>query len=558
MLLIFLLPAMQQKVRFLLSILYFIIGFLTALTTDTLAQTKTENDLHKAQTLSSYHPDSAMMLLKQVHAQAVSDRRPLVAAQSLQQMGQICYEQGHYSQALDFYQHADQLLEAENQKDKLAGNWCKMGLLYYYNKQPKQAKNFYLKAYELYRQTQNIDGQAEVLGELGHLFEKQLQYQTAFSYQKQALAKYRQTGSALGLAKIYENIGSIYEDLARYDSAYHYFSQSVQLYEKQHNTVDGIEVINNLGDVFRKSGKYQQGLAQSYKAYHLAQQMHNTYQIAAATHDLGKTYQLLNRMDSAYYFSELSRKLSLEIYSKDGLKQTSFLQVLYNFNKQNDEIIQLNANKKANYIIAGAVSTVVVLLVILGMVIFSRQRLKINDQKLLAERNQAIFKTQHELMQLELKNKQLQENTLQQQLELKSKELSSHTLNLIRNNQLLEEMRNTLQQMVKDDKRDQKKQMQQMVLQINQSFDHEQQWKEFTTAFEQVHQSFFERLKAYSTDLTPTDIRLIALIKVNMDSKDISGLLGISMDSLRVARHRLRKKLNLDQGENLSAFIQSL
>ncbi len=558
MLLIFLLPTMQQKAKLLIRLFCLVISFLTTVPINTSAQSKTDDGLRKAQTLSSYQPDSALMLLKQIHAQAVSNHQPLVAAQSLQQMGQICYEQGHYAQALDFYQHAEQLLEPKKQKDKLAGNWSKMGLLYYYNRQPKQAKKLYLKAYDLYKQTGNIEGQAEVLGELGHLFEKQQQYQAAFSYQKQALAKYRQAGSALGLAKIYENIGSIYEDLARYDSAYHYFNQSVQLYEKQQNTVDGIEVINNLGDVFRKSGKYQEGLQQSNKAYHLAQQMHNTYQMAAATHDLGKTYQLLNRLDSAYYYSELSRKLSLEIYSKDGIKQTSFLQVLYNFNKQNDEIVRLNAIKKTNYIITAAVSTVVVLLIILGILIFSQQRLKINDQKILAERNEAIFKTQHELMQLELKNKQLQEETLQQQLELKGKELSSHTLNLIRNNQLLEQMRNTLQQMVKDDKRDQKKQMQQMVHQINQSFNHEQQWKEFTAAFEQVHQSFFERLKEISTDLTPTDIRLIALIKVNMDSKDISGLLSISMDSLRVARHRLRKKLNLYQSENLSAFVQSL
>ncbi|WP_342646119.1 tetratricopeptide repeat protein [Mucilaginibacter sp. CSA2-8R] len=549
---------MQQKAKFLIQLQVLIIGFLMMLPLQSLAQLTEATNLSKAQNLSSYKPDSALMLLKQVHARAVSNHQTLVAAQSLQQMGQVCYEQGHYAQALDFYQHAEQLLESEKQKDKLAGNWSKMGLLYYYNRQPKQAKKFYLKAHELYRQTGNSEGQAQVLGELGHLFEKQQQYQTAFSYQKQALAKYRQVGSKLGLAKIYENIGSIYEDLARYDSAYYYFNQSVQLYEKQQNTIDGIEVINNLGDVFRKSGRYQDGLQQSYKAYHLAQQMHNTYQIAAATHDLGKTYQLLNRLDSAYYYAELSRKLSLEIYSKDGLKQTSFLQVLYNFNKQNDEIARLNTIKKTNYIITVAVSIVVLLLIILGVVIFSRQRLKINDQRLLAERNEAIFKTQHELMQLELKNKQLQEETLQQQLELKGKELSSHTLNLIRNNQLLEQMRNTLQQMVKDDKRDQKKQMQQMVHQINQSFNHEQQWKEFTAALEQVHQRFFERLKEISTDLTPTDIRLIALIKVNMDSKDISGLLGISMDSLRVARHRLRKKLNLDQGENLSAFIQSL
>jgi len=50
----------------------------------------------------------------------------------------------------------------------------------------------------------------------------------------------------------------------------------------------------------------------------------------------------------------------------------------------------------------------------------------------------------------------------------------------------------------------------------------------------------------------------VALIKMNLSSKDMALLFGISQDSLRVARYRLRKKLNIEQGENLSSFIQTL
>ncbi len=53
-------------------------------------------------------------------------------------------------------------------------------------------------------------------------------------------------------------------------------------------------------------------------------------------------------------------------------------------------------------------------------------------------------------------------------------------------------------------------------------------------------------------------MRLISLLKMNLSSGDIATILGISQDSLRVARYRLRKKLNLEQGENLSAFFQAL
>jgi Rad3-related DNA helicase len=165
---------------------------------------------------------------------------------------------------------------------------------------------------------------------------------------------------------------------------------------------------------------------------------------------------------------------------------------------------------------------------------------------------------EHDMTSLELKNLQLEEQNLKQLLEVKSRELSTHTLNLIKHNQFLENLRSTLQAMVKEDKRDQKKQMNQILTEINQSFNHERNWKEFTVAFEQVHHQFLESLKKYSHDLTSADMRLIALLKMNLDSGDIATLLGISTDSLRVSRYRLRKKLNLAQGDNLSAFIQAL
>lgn len=509
-------------------------------------------------TLAQRQPDSALIQLRKLHAQALSQDDDLKAGLSLQQMGQICFDQGHYGQALDLYLQAEKIFQASNNKAQLANNLFKIGILYYYNKQLDKARITYNKALALYRQTNDQHGQAAVFGEIGHLFEKRQRYDSAFHYQQRALQGYQKIGSRSGQAKIYENLGSIYEDLERYDTAYVCFTNSDRLYQQDHNTVARIEVLNNVGDVLRKTGRLKESLKLSHQAYELAMNTNNLYQQAAASRDLGKSFQLLRQMDSAYHYVELSRRLSLDLYSKEGLNQTLFLQVLYDINKKSDEIARLNSIRQTNRIITVAVVIVVILLIIIGVVIFSRQRLKIRDQKVLADQQRSIYEAQSDLMQLELRNKELEEQGLKQQLELKTKELSNHTLNLIKNNQLLEGTRTTLQQMVKEDKRDQKRQMQQIVQQIDQSFDHEQNWKEFTGAFEQVHQSFFEKLKIHSSDLTSADMRLIALLKVNMDSKNIAGLLGISMDSLRVARHRLRKKLNIEQGDNLSSFIQSL
>jgi hypothetical protein len=469
-------------------------------------------------------------------------------------MGQICYNQGHYAQALDFYLHADQILSSQKDKDASASNMSDMGVLYYYIKQLENSRSMYNKAMGLYKLTGNLKGQAEILGNIGHLYEKRRQYDSAFYYQRYALQNYNKADYKQGAAKIYENLGSIYEDLAKYDSAYVCFKRSVQLYREEHNEIATIEVINNLGDILRKTGKYPEGITQSRKALELALQTGNIYQLAACSKDLGQAYQLMNRLDSAYFYAELSRKYSLDVYSKDAANQTAFLQVLYDINKNSEEISRLNGIRKINRIITVSVVVVVALLIVLCIVIFSSQRLKLKDQQALARQRAA----EHDVTHLALKNKQLEEESLKQQLEVKSRELSTHTLNLIRNNQLLEQLRSTLQAMVKEDKRDQKKQMQEIILQINESFNHEQHWTEFTKAFEQVHRQFFQNIKQYSSGLTSADMRLIALLKINLNTADIATLLGISADSLRVSRYRLRKKLNIPQGENLTSFIQSL
>ncbi|WP_245856764.1 tetratricopeptide repeat protein [Mucilaginibacter auburnensis] len=496
--------------------------------------------LQTVDAVAQKHPDSSLVILKKLQANAAAKNDEVTEGLTLQKMGQICFNQGHYAQSLDFYLHADEIFTSISNKNLIATNLAEMGLLYYYNKQLDKARLTYNKALNLYQQTGNTKGQADILGKIGHLYEKRQRYDSAFHYQHLALAKYTAISDKRGAAKIYENLGSIYEDLAKYNSAYACFNRSLQFYHAEKNEMASIEVVNNLGDILRKTGKYTASIAQSQKALALAKQSGNIYQQASCAKDIGQAYALMNQMDSAYYYSELSRRYASEVYSKDAANQTVFLQVLYDMSKKSAEINRLNNIRNINRVITIAVVIVGVLVIILGVVVFSRQRLKLKDQQ-----------AQHEL-------KKLEENSLKQQLELKSKELSSHTLNLIKQNQLLENLRNTLQAMVKEDRRDQKKQMQQIILQINESFNHEQYWKEFTNAFEQVHQSFFDQLKNYSNELTSADMRLIALLKMNLDSTDIATLLGISPDSLRVSRYRLRKKLNIPQGDNLTAFIQSL
>lgn len=496
-------------------------------------------------------PDSLLLAFKSKYTRSVEQKDNVAAANYLQEMGRICYHLGRYPQALDLMLQAGALYRREGKQKPLADNLNEIGILYYYIRQPQRAREQYDEALSIYQALNDKAGVAVTSGKIGHLYEKQRQFDKAFFYQRQALRQYSQLADKRGMAKIYENLGSIYEDLPQYDSARYYFENALLLYQQTNDETSRIEVINNLGDVLRKTGNYREGLLQTRRALALAQKTGETYQLNSAYYDMAKAFNGMGANDSAYYYLALSRKYQTTIYSEESNKQLALLETLYDIERKNSEIDRLNSDRQVTNIITVASVLGFILLVALGSVFISRQRLKLQTEQAANEQNTRIYEKQNELMQAELKNQKLD-------LDVRTKELSTHTLHIIQKNQLLDDLRGKIEELVTDDKRDQKKQLKQILHQINQNANHDQHWDEFRTIFEQVHQTFFDRLKEHSDSLTATDLRLVSLLKLNYNSADIATLLGISQDSLRVMRYRLRKKLSIQPGDNLTTFIQAI
>ncbi|RNI30499.1 tetratricopeptide repeat protein [Rufibacter latericius] len=473
-------------------------------------------------------------------------------------MGQIFYHQGRYPQALDLHLQADKIFREQPFSVQLAHNLNQMGTLHYYNRQVEVALREHREALGILRKIEDKKGIAFTYGNIGHLFEKRQAHDSAFHYQRLALGLYKETQDSSGIAKIFENLGSIYEDLSRYDSAQHYFRKALSINQLLNDQLAQLEVLNNMGDVPRKTGAYREGLAYSWRAVRLAKELGELYQLSSGYRDLAKSHHALQQDDSAFLYMEENRKALLKIYSDENNKQAALLSTLYDLEKKDNEITKLENARQQNILLSIGAGVILILLLSLGAVALSRQKLKLRNEQTLRGQKEKMYQTQKELMETELKNKQLREQFLKTELETKGKELSSHTLHVIQKSQLLEQLRDKLQELVKEDKRDQKKQLKQLLMLIQQNFSQDKYWEDFRGIFEQVHESFFQNLKRRCPDLTAADLRLVALLKMNLTSTEISSLLNISLDSLRVSRYRLRKKLTLPQGENLVSFIQGL
>ena len=93
---------------------------------------------------------------------------------------------------------------------------------------------------------------------------------------------------------------------------------------------------------------------------------------------------------------------------------------------------------------------------------------------------------------------------------------------------------------------------------INQSYD-ESLWEELDIQITQANSDFFERLSKKFNNLTKGDLRLCALLKMNLRTKEIANLTFKNPESVKVARSRLRKKIGLTHSNiDLSSFLNQV
>src|SRR5699024_7119713 len=93
---------------------------------------------------------------------------------------------------------------------------------------------------------------------------------------------------------------------------------------------------------------------------------------------------------------------------------------------------------------------------------------------------------------------------------------------------------------------------------VDYSFSLDQDWEQFRLYFEEVHTGFLDALKKQYPELTANELRLSALVKLSLTSKEIATILGITPDSVKTARYRLRKKLGMKTEENLTEFMMNI
>lgn len=194
------------------------------------------------------------------------------------------------------------------------------------------------------------------------------------------------------------------------------------------------------------------------------------------------------------------------------------------------------------------------LILIYLLVILNKFLVVKNQNKLRREHISEQRKIIHERrLDLEKKLAQIKAEEIKKELIMKEKELANTAMSILKNKEILKEIKKEIE--------DRKEQFidpysyKRLVSKLEKNIRDEESHEVFETNFNAVHEDFQKLLIDKHPKLTHKDLRLCALLKMNLSNKEIAPILNITPRSVELQRYRLRKKLNLEREVDLVKYL---
>lgn len=443
-----------------------------------------------------------------------------------------------------------------------------------------------LNEYKLLEKTnpeKGLIGRYKCLQLISTIYVRQKKYDEAMELSQEVVDELEgknDTSGTLGLA--YNSVGSLYELKGQKDQAEDYYNLALTEFKKGKNIAYLPSSYCKLGEIAKDKGDSETSSDYFYKALTIAESSENKQAQVTALIAIGNWHMAFgNDMLQAEIFFNKARILAvplsdktfeiktiealIELKKKEGdfeevsklqnqvikIKDSFFsfereqiiksLEVQFEVDEKNRKIDLISAEKEitklTNYLL---ITLLGVLIIVFTILFFFFKRINKRDKQLL--------KAKEELVQLMEEQKQLKEQQFQNDIEYKESQLSAITLQMLEKNELLEEIKTVISTKEPTSEKDLKKLVSKYTIQDN-------NWKDFDNYFESLNKNFYTRLKQKYPDISSNDLKICALIKLNLSIKEMASILNISPDSVKTARHRLRKKLQLNTEENLTDFI---
>ncbi len=460
---------------------------------------------------------------------------------------------GDYQKAVEWMLNSIEVREKLGDFSEMAMNCSAIGNLYLEQNDLIKAEEYFRKALNLNKQTSHAVRKGFILINFGKLKEEQDSLNQAMEFYSDAHNLFIENGDLRGIAASLYKIAQIQTEWEDYQKAISNLFEAEEIYLKLNEKYGLTFVYNQICKTYRETKKNDLALKYGELANNLAQQINSTPLLAASYLQLSEVYKDQGKFDSSLISFKAYEKLNTELISWENNKKLSSLENQAKIVAQEKDIKILNQENRLRKILMyfSIACTIILLLITSGIIRYQSLKNKnlLQKKEILEEKNK-VFEIEKQLHQ---QNQRMLENDL----ELKNKELASKALALLQLNEALQDVGVKVNE-IKTGKNQSDKNAVNSIMQEIKMATNSNIWEEFDLAFNNVYNSFYDKLLKICPELTSTEIKMAALLKLNLSTKEIAAITFKSESAVKVTRHRIRNKLQLQPDKKLISFLLNL
>jgi len=457
-------------------------------------------------------------------------------------LGNRYLEKNNYPEAMDNYLKGIKASEQLGDSSILANLYNNLGIVYLNIDKPEQALSLYSKALRLFEKKNDSASIAGITTNIGSIYIQLSDLDIARSYYLKGFEIFKSSGNLSGMAHAYFKLGLLDEMQEKYADALHNLNLSVELQNQTNDNSSGsktmflVETNIHIGVALLELGDLKKAENYLTEGYEMAQQTKQLSLVAFASKNLSKLYRKNRDFEHALDYYEVYKQYSDSIFNDENVRQLTQLELQYQFDaklKEAELLRKLETQKRVrqNLIFLLVLGGLLLLLVIVVLLL----KLENNKKRKIA----------------------IEHQNLSEKLEFTSKELTTYVMYLLRKNEFIMSISEKMKKILIEAKPENKKVIKELISELQSNTDMVS-WEEFELRFQHVYTDFYKKLTDNFPDLSPNELRLCAFFRLNMTTKEIAAITYQSLNSIKVGRYRLRKKLGLPKDENLVSFLSKL
>lgn len=367
---------------------------------------------------------------------------------------------------------------------------------------------------------------------IGSSFYNKNDYDSATIYLQQAFQLAKDNKDTVLAGKVLGNIGMIIYAQSQYDSAWALFKTDYNSSMFDSAFDEAANASQWMAKANLARGNKVTALTEAVEALRLLSLWPNRPYRRDTYYTLSKIYRAMQNFDSAFYFTDRFLLLNDSLEKEVATSSLAISKARLTSEESRFKIQKINKEKEKQLFIRNSLIAAIIAVSLIVLLIISRGRL--NDKL-------ALEKAEKEKMLMD------------QEIQSAKEQINSFTSHIIEASSQIEK----LEEQVKGTTLTIEQQS--LIAELSQqTILTEDDWLNFKTLFDKIYPTFFQKLKKNAPDITVAEMRMAALTRLELTSKQMAAMLGISIDSVHKTRQRLRLRLQLGSETNLDEYISSI